>query len=44
MRAVILSDYAKGALEHVQQFIQKAKAAGVPVTLSWCIAAYAKHV
>ncbi|EHP3507511.1 bifunctional D-glycero-beta-D-manno-heptose-7-phosphate kinase/D-glycero-beta-D-manno-heptose 1-phosphate adenylyltransferase HldE [Vibrio cholerae] len=31
VRAVILSDYAKGALEHVQQFIQKAKAAGVPV-------------
>ncbi|HGF7177463.1 TPA: bifunctional D-glycero-beta-D-manno-heptose-7-phosphate kinase/D-glycero-beta-D-manno-heptose 1-phosphate adenylyltransferase HldE [Vibrio cholerae] len=31
VRAVILSDYAKGALEHVQQFIQKAKAAGVSV-------------
>ncbi|TXY21289.1 bifunctional D-glycero-beta-D-manno-heptose-7-phosphate kinase/D-glycero-beta-D-manno-heptose 1-phosphate adenylyltransferase HldE [Vibrio mimicus] len=31
VRAVILSDYAKGALEHVQQFIQKANAAGVPV-------------
>ncbi len=31
VRAVILSDYAKGALEHVQQFIQKAKEAGVPV-------------
>ncbi|EJL7927761.1 bifunctional D-glycero-beta-D-manno-heptose-7-phosphate kinase/D-glycero-beta-D-manno-heptose 1-phosphate adenylyltransferase HldE [Vibrio cholerae] len=33
VRAVILSDYAKGALEHVQQFIQKAKAAGVPVLI-----------
>lgn len=31
VRAVILSDYAKGALEHVQQFIQQAKQAGVPV-------------
>ncbi|QIL85881.1 bifunctional D-glycero-beta-D-manno-heptose-7-phosphate kinase/D-glycero-beta-D-manno-heptose 1-phosphate adenylyltransferase HldE [Vibrio sp. HDW18] len=31
VRAVILSDYAKGALEHVQQFIQQAKRAGVPV-------------
>ncbi|MEZ8826279.1 bifunctional D-glycero-beta-D-manno-heptose-7-phosphate kinase/D-glycero-beta-D-manno-heptose 1-phosphate adenylyltransferase HldE [Vibrio amylolyticus] len=30
-RSVILSDYAKGALEHVQQFIQKARAANVPV-------------
>ena len=31
VKAVILSDYAKGALEHVQQYIQKARAAGVPV-------------
>ena len=31
VKAVVLSDYAKGALEHVQQFIQKARAAGVPV-------------
>ncbi|MGL6027090.1 MAG: bifunctional D-glycero-beta-D-manno-heptose-7-phosphate kinase/D-glycero-beta-D-manno-heptose 1-phosphate adenylyltransferase HldE [Vibrio sp.] len=31
VRAVILSDYAKGALENVQQFIQQAKQAGVPV-------------
>lgn len=31
VKAVILSDYAKGALEHVQQFIQTARAAGVPV-------------
>lgn len=31
VQAVILSDYAKGALEHVQQFIQKARAAKVPV-------------
>ncbi len=31
MKAVILSDYAKGALEHAQQFIQKARAANVPV-------------
>ena len=31
MKAVIFSDYAKGALEHVQQYIQKARAAGVPV-------------
>ncbi|MCK6264785.1 bifunctional D-glycero-beta-D-manno-heptose-7-phosphate kinase/D-glycero-beta-D-manno-heptose 1-phosphate adenylyltransferase HldE [Vibrio sp. ZSDE26] len=30
-RSVILSDYAKGALEHVQQFIQKARQANVPV-------------
>jgi len=30
-KAVILSDYAKGALEHVQQLIQKARAANVPV-------------
>ncbi|PMJ90075.1 bifunctional D-glycero-beta-D-manno-heptose-7-phosphate kinase/D-glycero-beta-D-manno-heptose 1-phosphate adenylyltransferase HldE [Vibrio sp. 10N.261.55.A7] len=30
-RSVILSDYAKGALEHVQQFIQKARTANVPV-------------
>ncbi|WP_047048455.1 bifunctional D-glycero-beta-D-manno-heptose-7-phosphate kinase/D-glycero-beta-D-manno-heptose 1-phosphate adenylyltransferase HldE [Vibrio mexicanus] len=30
-KSVILSDYAKGALEHVQQFIQKARAANVPV-------------
>lgn len=29
--AVVMSDYAKGALEHVQTYIQKAKAAGVPV-------------
>ncbi|MDW6002970.1 bifunctional D-glycero-beta-D-manno-heptose-7-phosphate kinase/D-glycero-beta-D-manno-heptose 1-phosphate adenylyltransferase HldE [Vibrio mangrovi] len=31
VQSVILSDYAKGALEHVQQFIQKAKQFGVPV-------------
>ncbi|RBW63972.1 bifunctional heptose 7-phosphate kinase/heptose 1-phosphate adenyltransferase [Vibrionales bacterium C3R12] len=31
VKSVILSDYAKGALEHVQQFIQKARAAKVPV-------------
>ncbi|WP_412498992.1 bifunctional D-glycero-beta-D-manno-heptose-7-phosphate kinase/D-glycero-beta-D-manno-heptose 1-phosphate adenylyltransferase HldE [Vibrio furnissii] len=31
VKAVILSDYAKGALEHVQQFIQTARTAGVPV-------------
>ncbi|EKO3486980.1 bifunctional D-glycero-beta-D-manno-heptose-7-phosphate kinase/D-glycero-beta-D-manno-heptose 1-phosphate adenylyltransferase HldE [Vibrio fluvialis] len=31
VKAVILSDYAKGALEHVQQFIQAARKAGVPV-------------
>ncbi|MCG6218006.1 bifunctional D-glycero-beta-D-manno-heptose-7-phosphate kinase/D-glycero-beta-D-manno-heptose 1-phosphate adenylyltransferase HldE [Vibrio furnissii] len=31
VKAVILSDYAKGALEHVQQFIQTARVAGVPV-------------
>lgn len=31
VNAVILSDYAKGALEHVQAMIQQAKAAGVPV-------------
>ncbi|TOY91990.1 bifunctional D-glycero-beta-D-manno-heptose-7-phosphate kinase/D-glycero-beta-D-manno-heptose 1-phosphate adenylyltransferase HldE [Vibrio fluvialis] len=31
VKAVILSDYAKGALEHVQQFIQAARNAGVPV-------------
>ncbi|MBD0787429.1 bifunctional D-glycero-beta-D-manno-heptose-7-phosphate kinase/D-glycero-beta-D-manno-heptose 1-phosphate adenylyltransferase HldE [Vibrio sp. Y2-5] len=31
VQAVILSDYAKGALEHVQKFIQKARAANVPV-------------
>ncbi|ASU23027.1 bifunctional heptose 7-phosphate kinase/heptose 1-phosphate adenyltransferase [Vibrio qinghaiensis] len=31
VKAVILSDYAKGALEHVQQLIQKARAANVPV-------------
>jgi D-beta-D-heptose 7-phosphate kinase/D-beta-D-heptose 1-phosphate adenosyltransferase len=30
-KSVILSDYAKGALKHVQQFIQKARAANVPV-------------
>ncbi|MDB1122464.1 bifunctional D-glycero-beta-D-manno-heptose-7-phosphate kinase/D-glycero-beta-D-manno-heptose 1-phosphate adenylyltransferase HldE [Vibrio algarum] len=30
-KAVILSDYAKGALEHAQQFIQKARAANIPV-------------
>ncbi|MFC3025330.1 bifunctional D-glycero-beta-D-manno-heptose-7-phosphate kinase/D-glycero-beta-D-manno-heptose 1-phosphate adenylyltransferase HldE [Vibrio zhugei] len=33
VRALILSDYAKGALEHVQQFIQKARAAKVPVLI-----------
>lgn len=31
VKAVILSDYSKGALEHVQQFIQAARKAGVPV-------------
>ncbi|MEZ8105446.1 MULTISPECIES: bifunctional D-glycero-beta-D-manno-heptose-7-phosphate kinase/D-glycero-beta-D-manno-heptose 1-phosphate adenylyltransferase HldE [Vibrio] len=31
VKTVILSDYAKGALEHVQQFIQKARAANVSV-------------
>lgn len=31
VKAVIMSDYAKGALEHVQQYIQKARAANVPV-------------
>ncbi|MBC5830742.1 bifunctional D-glycero-beta-D-manno-heptose-7-phosphate kinase/D-glycero-beta-D-manno-heptose 1-phosphate adenylyltransferase HldE [Vibrio metschnikovii] len=31
VNAVILSDYAKGALEHVQQLIQKARMANVPV-------------
>lgn len=31
VNAVILSDYAKGALEHVQQFIQRARASGVAV-------------
>ncbi|KJY71687.1 bifunctional D-glycero-beta-D-manno-heptose-7-phosphate kinase/D-glycero-beta-D-manno-heptose 1-phosphate adenylyltransferase HldE [Vibrio nigripulchritudo] len=31
VKSVILSDYAKGALEHVQQFIQKARAENVPV-------------
>ncbi|MEH0665237.1 bifunctional D-glycero-beta-D-manno-heptose-7-phosphate kinase/D-glycero-beta-D-manno-heptose 1-phosphate adenylyltransferase HldE [Vibrio scophthalmi] len=31
VKAVVLSDYAKGALEHVQQYIQKARAANVPV-------------
>ncbi|MBD1555414.1 bifunctional D-glycero-beta-D-manno-heptose-7-phosphate kinase/D-glycero-beta-D-manno-heptose 1-phosphate adenylyltransferase HldE [Vibrio sp. S9_S30] len=31
VKSVILSDYAKGALEHVQQFIQKARSASVPV-------------
>lgn len=31
VQAVVLSDYAKGALEHVQMFIQKARAANVPV-------------
>ncbi|EDK27122.1 bifunctional heptose 7-phosphate kinase/heptose 1-phosphate adenyltransferase [Vibrionales bacterium SWAT-3] len=31
VRSVILSDYAKGALEHVQSFIQKSRAANVPV-------------
>nr|WP_086939730.1 bifunctional D-glycero-beta-D-manno-heptose-7-phosphate kinase/D-glycero-beta-D-manno-heptose 1-phosphate adenylyltransferase HldE [Thaumasiovibrio occultus] len=30
-KAVILSDYAKGALEHVQPMIAAARAAGVPV-------------
>lgn len=29
--AVVLSDYAKGALEHVQDLIQQARAANVPV-------------
>lgn len=31
VKSVVLSDYAKGALEHVQRFIQKAKQAKVPV-------------
>ena len=31
VKALVLSDYAKGALEHVQSFIQKARAAQVPV-------------
>ncbi|MDA0119099.1 bifunctional D-glycero-beta-D-manno-heptose-7-phosphate kinase/D-glycero-beta-D-manno-heptose 1-phosphate adenylyltransferase HldE [Vibrio sp. T11.5] len=31
VKSVVLSDYAKGALEHVQQFIQKARVARVPV-------------
>lgn len=31
MKAMILSDYAKGALEHVQAMIQLANKAGVPV-------------
>ncbi len=31
VKSVILSDYAKGALEHVQHFIQKARSANVPV-------------
>lgn len=31
VKAVVLSDYAKGALEHVQQFIQKARKFNVPV-------------
>ncbi|MCL9775042.1 bifunctional D-glycero-beta-D-manno-heptose-7-phosphate kinase/D-glycero-beta-D-manno-heptose 1-phosphate adenylyltransferase HldE [Vibrio methylphosphonaticus] len=31
VKAVVLSDYAKGALEHVQAYIQQAKSAGVPV-------------
>ncbi|WP_391088281.1 bifunctional D-glycero-beta-D-manno-heptose-7-phosphate kinase/D-glycero-beta-D-manno-heptose 1-phosphate adenylyltransferase HldE [Vibrio sp. NH-UV-68] len=31
VKSVVLSDYAKGALEHVQLFIQKARAANVPV-------------
>ena len=33
MGALILSDYAKGALSHVQQMIQLAKKAGVPVLI-----------
>ncbi|MCL9781502.1 bifunctional D-glycero-beta-D-manno-heptose-7-phosphate kinase/D-glycero-beta-D-manno-heptose 1-phosphate adenylyltransferase HldE [Vibrio sp. S4M6] len=31
VKSVVLSDYAKGALQHVQRFIQKAKKANVPV-------------
>ncbi|WP_413285403.1 bifunctional D-glycero-beta-D-manno-heptose-7-phosphate kinase/D-glycero-beta-D-manno-heptose 1-phosphate adenylyltransferase HldE [Vibrio sp. MA40-2] len=31
MNAIILSDYAKGALEHAQLIIQKARAANIPV-------------
>jgi D-beta-D-heptose 7-phosphate kinase/D-beta-D-heptose 1-phosphate adenosyltransferase len=31
VQAVLLSDYAKGSLEHVQAYIQKARAANVPV-------------
>jgi len=34
VKAVILSDYAKGALEHVQQLIQKARAANVPCPIT----------
>jgi D-beta-D-heptose 7-phosphate kinase/D-beta-D-heptose 1-phosphate adenosyltransferase len=30
-KSVVLSDYAKGALEHVQRLIQAAKSVGVPV-------------
>ncbi|GKW13120.1 MULTISPECIES: bifunctional D-glycero-beta-D-manno-heptose-7-phosphate kinase/D-glycero-beta-D-manno-heptose 1-phosphate adenylyltransferase HldE [Pectobacterium] len=33
MGALVLSDYAKGALAHVQAMIQTAKAAGVPVLI-----------
>ena len=33
VKAVILSDYAKGALEHVQTMIQMARKAGVPVLI-----------
>ncbi|EOK5695599.1 bifunctional D-glycero-beta-D-manno-heptose-7-phosphate kinase/D-glycero-beta-D-manno-heptose 1-phosphate adenylyltransferase HldE [Vibrio parahaemolyticus] len=31
VKAVIMSDYAKGSLEHVQAYIQKARAANIPV-------------
>lgn len=31
VKSIVLSDYDKGALEHVQAFIQKARKAGVPV-------------
>ncbi len=33
VKAVIFSDYAKGALEHVQSYIQCAKSANVPVLI-----------
>jgi len=33
VKLVVFSDYAKGALKHVQTFIQKAKAANLPVLI-----------